>query len=270
MKNLKTLILTTALALAAASTLSAQAIVGAWTFGNTSSPGATNTGIFVFLDNGVFFQAEDVNDGGGGSDGMERGTYSWNSGTNVLTINTVPTDTNGDVGVGDLAGGGTINDVDASGNTMDVGGTTFTRVTGASDIVGGWYFGDTLNPGSVNTGVLVYLSNGVYFHAEESNDGELNTSSGMERGTYTWNSGDGTMTWSTAVDTNGELGMSDIYSGIEVSISGNDLSAINTDGDGIGTFSATRVSAVPEPSTYAVIAGVLCLGIAALRRRKQS
>ncbi len=106
MKNPKALLLTITLSLIAASTLSAQALVGAWTYGNTSSPDSSGTGILVFLDNGVYFQAESENtdDAPGGSTGMERGTYTWTS--NTLTIVSTDTDTNGDNGLGDLVGMG--------------------------------------------------------------------------------------------------------------------------------------------------------------------
>ena len=143
------------------------------------------------------------------------------------------------------------------------------RVTGTDDIVGAWSFGNTLTPGSVNTGVLVFLDHGVYFHAEEVNDGD-GGSTGMERGTYTWNSVTGATTLSTTVENNGDVGMSTIDSGATFSVSGSTLTITNPDGPATGTFDLTSVSAVPEPSTYAVIAGVLVLGIAAIRRRKQS
>jgi len=85
------------------------------------------------------------------------------------------------------------------------------RVTGGSALVGGWSFGDTLNPGSDNTGVVVFLSNGCYFQAQEVNDSG-GGSHGMERGTWTWDMSTGATTFNAIVDTNGETGLSGIDS----------------------------------------------------------
>jgi hypothetical protein len=78
----------------------ADAIVGGWRICDNAS---NDTGILIFLDNGVYFHAEvDPVDGSG----MERGTYTWNSGTETLTINSTPVDINNQIG---LAGAGSLN-----------------------------------------------------------------------------------------------------------------------------------------------------------------
>ena len=72
-------------------------------------------------------------------------------------------------------------------------------------IVGAWQFGNGA-PGA--SGLLVFQANGIYFHAEDIDSTEPSESDGMERGTYTWNSGSGAFSATTPVDTNGEIGLS--------------------------------------------------------------
>lgn len=176
-------------------------IVGAWQFGDGA---ADASGVLVFQANGTYFLAEDAT--GSANDGMERGTYSWNEGTGVLTA-TQDTDTNGESGLSNAPGvptvvvdGGTLT-ISSAGNALSL-----TRVSAtASPIVGGWRICDNANN---NTGILVLLSNGIYFHAEV-NDGDPTGADGIERGTYVWNPGSGALTVTPIVDTNGTLGGSD-------------------------------------------------------------
>jgi hypothetical protein len=70
-----------------------SAIVGSWLI-----PGEQT--IITFLANGFYFHAEESNDVPDGYDGMERGTYTWDSFSGVLSA--VPiTDTNGWSGLSD-------------------------------------------------------------------------------------------------------------------------------------------------------------------------
>ena len=261
---MKRLLLAAALCLMAASTLSAQAIVGAWYVGDTSSG---DSDVLVFFSNGYYMHMND--DDTGGLDGYERGTYTW-SGVNGTSFTVMAiADINGDNGLshndntsatisitGDIF---TATDFDGEGT----GDSILTRVTGAKDIVGAWYEGDiTAND---STAVVVFMSNLTYFTAsDEGTDGDGHP--GIERGSYTWVSDTGEFTSSTAVDTDGSSGFSGAPFITNITISG-DIMYL-TDSEETGTFNS--VTAVPEPSTYAVIAGVFVLGIAALRRRKQS
>lgn len=248
----------------------AQSLVGAWTYGNTASPTSSGTGTFIFLSNGVYFHAESENtaDAANGQNGMERGTYTWDSGTGSLTLNSVAANTNGDWGLSSVGTGNSISFTVTGDSLLADGSTTMTRVTGSSSIVGAWTYGNTLTPTSSGTGAFVFLANGVYFHVESENTADAaNGQNGMERGTYSWDSGTNTFTLASVdVNTNGQWGLShDPGQGnsFSVVVSGNSLIA-----DG-GTPLA-RVSAIPEPSTYAMLAGLAALGLAAWRRRRQT
>ena len=72
----------------------ASAIVGSWFI-----PGDPTT--VTFLADGTYYSTEEEDDAPFGYDGMERGTYTWNSSTGVLTANP-STDTNGDTGLSSL------------------------------------------------------------------------------------------------------------------------------------------------------------------------
>jgi len=250
-------LLLAAFALLAVCSASAQAIVGAWTYGDTAAPTSAGTGAFVFLPNGVYFhmESENLDDAANGQNGMERGSYTWNSGTNLFTLNSVDVNTNGEWGLSDDPGPGNSFTIDFSGNTAD----NLTRVTGGSAIVGAWTYGNTLTPTSAGTGTFVFLPNGVYFHAESENvDDAANGQNGIERGTYSWNSGTNLFTLNSVdVNTNGEWGLSDDPG------PGNSFT-IDFSGSTAGNL--TRVSAIPEPSTYAVLAGLGVLGFAIWRR----
>lgn len=278
MMKFRSLLLTAALACSLVSMAHAQAIIGAWSYGDTLTPGTEGTGVIVFLDNGVYFHAESENtdDAENGHNGMERGTYTWDSGTGAFTSNTI-VNTNGQWGMSH----DTPSPLTISGGILTVhdGEEQFllSSVTGASPIVGAWTFGNTLNPDSSGTGVIVFLGNGVYFHAESENVADAANGptgsgpddfgfGGMERGTYTWDSGNSLLTLtSVAVNTNGQWGLSDdpgVGNTLSLSVSGNSMLV-----DGETTL--TRVVAVPEPSTWALmLTGSALAGFAAWRRRR--
>lgn len=195
-------------------TPSPQEIVGAWQFGN----GASNaSGVLVFLPNGLYFHAEDIVADGGDTDGMERGTYSWDPSSGALTI-TTNVDTNGSIGLSHPQGQFTLLvDEDGSGITIsDTSGSSHLERVGfnSSDWTqGGWALCD--NKGLI-TACLVFLPNNRYFHMEVySADGsngndDINGSTGMELGTYSYDQGlQRVIATSIDVDTNNEYGLSD-------------------------------------------------------------
>ncbi len=98
-----------------------------------------------------------------------------------------------------------------------------TLVSGQS-IIGAWQFGDgTAN----NSGILVFLTSGIYFHAEDIVE-DTSEFDGMERGTYNWNQTTGNFTATQAVDTNGEIGLSHPIGNFLFTVSNNTLTAADS------------------------------------------
>ena len=274
MKNLKSLLLPAALALLAVCSASAQTIVGAWRFGDTTTD---DSGVLVFFGNGTYFHIEDTTPGAGpsGFDGFERGTYSW-SGTNGTSFTATPiNDTNGDIGISSIFSGTTLSisgnsfvftDADGLGSGP---GETLIRVTGANALVGAWYVGDvTGSQATNNSGVAVFLNNGRFFLARDLPNGDPDGADEIEHGTYLWNPGTGTFSFpnSALVDQNANVGLYSPPLITSFSVSGSTLTGF----DG-GNFYLTSVNstAIPEPSTYAALAGLGALGLAFWRRRQR-
>ncbi len=255
MKNLKSLLLPAAFALLAVCSTQAQTIIGAWSFGNTAT---SDSGVLVFFSNGTYFHVEDTIDGSG-YDGYERGTWSWDGiNGHSFTVSGI-SDYNGGIGLSTLNAAATLSISGNSfvfGNPDGLGGTgdTLSRVTGGNALVSAWYDGDVTS--ALSSDVVIFMPNNTYYHISDRG-----VNPGMERGTYTWNSG--TLAFSNTVlfETNGSAGISGNF---EASVSGNIL----THTDSFGPSMLTSVSAIPEPSTYAALAGLGALGLALWRRRK--
>lgn len=195
-----------------------QAIVGAWQFGDGA---ADDSGVLVFLANGVYFFAQDTVADTDWQDGIERGTYTWDAQTGALSVLTnAASDTNGEIGLSHPNGSYTVT---VSGDTLTMadadGPFELARVgfDGANPIEGAWPWVD--NKGNI-TACFVFLANNVYFQMEvfsaDGSNGNPDTSgaSGMERGTYSYNAGNGRLeATSIAVDTNGEYGLSHLTLG---------------------------------------------------------
>lgn len=202
-------------------TLSPQAIVGAWQFGDGAS---NDSGALVFLANGTYFHAEDIVEDGSDTDGIERGTYSWDPTTGALTVST-DVDTNGTIGLSHPNGQFTVQlDQDGTGITIsDSGGSTHLDRVGfnsADWTEGGWALCDEKG---LITACLVFLPNNRYFHMEvysadgsNGNDDD-NGATGMELGTYSYDSGlQRLVATSIDVDTNNEYGLSDPIVGYDI------------------------------------------------------
>ncbi|MBK1880526.1 leucine-rich repeat domain-containing protein, partial [Pelagicoccus mobilis] len=226
----------------AAAADSPTAIVGAWQFGD---PAGEGSGVVVFMENGTYFMAEDmetpdvVDEEDPDSDGMERGTYMWDSYSGAIDFDT-KVDTNGTIGFSHpdeneriLVSGGILNFV-TDEEEFGLAGV-------ASDedpLVGAWEFGAGI---ANDSGVVVFLSGGRYFHAEDGADDDEFANDGMERGTYVWS--DSNLTATAIVDTNGEFGLSDIGGSVGLSLDGDELELTAGDED---PFTLNRVVAAEQ------------------------
>ena len=187
--------------------LFASPIIGAWVHNNGI---ANDSDVLVFLPNGIYFHAED---GSGASDTMERGTFSWDEATSQLSLTPITV-----AGASELPASLYFPIV---GNQAE--GGEFQRVTSAHNpLVGGWSFGDTTQA-DTNSGVLVFLENGVYFNAQDVEADPPYFQDGMERGTYTWDPATRAFSNVQTADTNGEVGISDPRTSFKISVQGDDL-----------------------------------------------
>ena len=235
----------------------APAIVGSWHIDLPNIQGVT-----TFLADGTYFDAIDVT-GDSVHTGIEWGNYSWNDITGEVTATSLG-DFNGNWGIaGDVDGSQFFS---ISGDTASVfqpgcsgcGHSDERVLHPANSIVGTW-----LVPGGF-AGTITFLANGSYIHGEEAHDGGL---SGVERGTYSWDSVTGVLvTTSIVTDTNGVSGLSHPHGTTFVSLNASGCLTF-TDDLGSGDLVAAPV---PEAQTYAMmLAGLGLVGGMAARRRKQ-
>ncbi len=214
---------------------SVDAIVGAWQFGEG---GSDASGVLLFQADGTYFHAEDVVPDGSEVDGMERGTYTWDANSGLLTA-TQDIDTNGDLGLSAPVPSFTAT---VNGNTLTIAdseSTTLNRVNDPNNfIVGGWRICDNADS---NTGILIFLDNGVYFLAEvDPVDGN-----NMERGTYSWNSSTEDLTInSTPVDTNHNVGLAGAGT-LPASVSGRKVLTIGDDGEATKLYRVSNAAVLP-------------------------
>ncbi|MBK1877519.1 hypothetical protein [Pelagicoccus mobilis] len=213
-----------------------QAIVGAWPLGDGTEKGS---GVIFFFPDGHYFHMEDVD--GDEPPGLEKGTYVWNSSSGK--IGGVPfEDTNGEAGLSHPR--------EEENLRLLVNGDTLTVSTSEGDdniekanepansILGPWINGD---PGDVDFLCVYFWENGDtdYFMVGEQIDPEdvheeENASSGIERGTYTWDSETGVFSANVIVDTNGDYGVSSLdgVAGVTFTVSDDVLTvAIEEEGE---------------------------------------
>lgn len=159
----------------------------------------------VLLDNGRFVIFD--NSGGEDEDGMESGTYSFNSSANTITF-TVTYDNNGDeAGINDVSGEAIPMSLTDSQLTLSFTDEDFVlnKQPVGETIVGTWLYSD----GSLH---LVLFQDGRFMFGEEAG-GEPN---GMEAGTYVYDSNAGEISFNVTFDKNGEAGINDDGEGSNV------------------------------------------------------
>lgn len=208
-------------------------IVGAWT--NPSDP---NSGAVIFMKDGTYYQiAANVPANQTGTNGFERGIYTWDSTTGNIQVDTL-VDTNGDEGIGDSN--------DRAGILVSVAGDTLTAVVSPTDtttlvrvptdlnnLTGAWIQGDPT--GLDQSRVFVFMNDGTYLLAEDSDPlvNGFGGHDGMESGTYSIDS-NGLLTSTTLIDTNGDWGLSDSIGQVHVFLGPDGLTAIGGDETGSG------------------------------------
>ncbi len=229
---MKTLAIALSLTAFAASHLAAQSIVGSWFI--TRAGQAKSDAVLTFLANGTYVMAEDGNSklDPSGRDGMERGTYKWNTTTKAFSVKTL-VDTTGEWGLSDAD----FKSATISGTkltiTDDGGSFTLKRVAGAGKLVGSWY----LKEGK-GYAVATFLSDGTYFMVQDGKAGSGGRT-GVERGTYQWNAKTKAFTRKVQLDTNGTWGFSDNLRRT-LTLSGN---RITLDVESEGKYTASKVAA---------------------------
>jgi hypothetical protein len=213
--------------------LSAQSIVGAWLIRNAGQ--AKSDAVITFLANGTYTMAEDGNSTAdpNGRDGMERGTYRWNSATGAFSSKTL-VDTTGEWGLSNSE----FKSVSVSGAKLtlvaDDGEFSFSRVTSKRPgIVGSWYLKE-----SGGYAVATFLADGTYFMVQDGPRGG-GGKTGMEFGTYKWNPITQSFTRKILLDSNGTWGFSDPLKR-SIEISGNKMTMTV---QGEGKFTLSRVVA---------------------------
>lgn len=214
-------------------------IVGAWT-----QPGDPHGGAIIFMKDGTYFQiASNVPANQTGTNGFERGFYTWNSATGNIQIDTL-VDTNGDEGISDSN--------DRAGITVSVVGDTLTATVSPTDITtlvrlpndlasftGAWVMGDPTQADS--SSVIVFPGDGTYFMAQ---DGDQATNGfgghdGMESGTFSIDLVTGLITATPLLDTNSDWGLSNPIGSSRGFLGPDGLTAIG--GDDSGMFPLARV-----------------------------
>lgn len=196
--------------------------------------------VIAFLSNGTYWHLEHGPAGGGGHNGFEYGTYTWNAATGEVTA-AVLVDTNGEWGLSDLAGTLTAQrNGDRLDFTVEGEGDGFAWRTeiiqGTNRLLGSWHWGAS-DPQS--GGFVMMRGDGTFWMAERgptSTDGQ----SGMEFGHYTWDPASGALKAQVLVDTNGQWGLSHPHDTTILQVQGNQVTATDT-GNPSERGQATRI-----------------------------
>ncbi|TCV86779.1 VPLPA-CTERM sorting domain-containing protein [Sulfurirhabdus autotrophica] len=257
------LLLSSIVVSAAAQASSADQIVGSWLLDNGSS-----FSVATFLQDGRYVDASAVA-GDPAHTGIEWGTYSWNPVSGAITA-TSTGDTNGNWGIA--------NDVDGtqyltvSGNAGTIFQNCGPSCTGSVNrilpsspqIVGSWLFDS-----SGTQVVTTFLQDGRYMEASVVAGDPTHT--GIEWGTYSWNSSTGAITATSAGDTNGNWGIANDVDGTQYfTVSGNTGTMFQNCGPSCtGSLNRILPASVPVPAA-AWLMGSGLLGLIGVARKRKA
>lgn len=212
-------------------------LVGTW-FTPTGDGGIA---YITFLDDGTYYHTEDGTADDSGHPGLEAGTYTWNTMTGALSA--IPTvDQNGEWGLSNqdpavkyFVQNGRLELVDGEDTYI-----LQRPASSAAAIVGSWVIISEGRPA-----VIIFLADGTYRHTEvgASVGGGF---SGMEKGTYVWNSTTGAFSATPTLDQNGEWGLSHQQAPLRITASGDQLTIL----EGSLTFVGQRADATTALSVF--------------------
>lgn len=206
---------------------------GSW----VPAPGELDgTLVLTFIDGTRFSLTRTGGDPQDGQDGVEVGTYTWNSDTGAFT-RTITTDTNGGWGLS-----GTEGDVSFTSEgdrlifylAQDDATITFDRVNDPESLVGGW-----VPAAGELSGTLVLTFDGTRFTLVRTGGNPADGEDGLEIGTYSWDTDTGAFTSTILVDTNGGWGLSGVEGSISFTLGGDVLTFYSYDS---GTINFERVA----------------------------
>ncbi|MBI2770817.1 MAG: hypothetical protein HYX47_14415 [Burkholderiales bacterium] len=230
-------------------------LLGSWYAPNPG--GGTDQIVFTFLADGTFLVADKGTQSRDptGQSGIEWGSYTWTESSGAFGA-TAQVNTDGQWGLSNSG----MNSMRVSGDTLTLAGTqgsmTATRTPAvAGALAGSWY---APNPGGgTDQIVFTFLADGTFLVADKGTTARDPTGqSGLEWGTYTWNSTTGALALSVQVNTDGQWGLSNTGS-LRAQVSGSTLTL--TTGEGVMTIQRVPVGS----ATVAVTTGITLTGSAA-------
>ena len=169
-----------------------------------------NKTIITFIDERKYFVTQNVNEALDplSMDGMETGTYTWDSITSNFSLTNV-IDTNGDSGLTSMQGETDSGSVSIAGNTLTLfdaeGDSLLVKVIDSGNpLIGSWYIAEG------NKTVVTFIDDSQYFVTQEVEASELTaippSFHGMEYGTYTYNTNTSGIVFTNVIDTTGDSG----------------------------------------------------------------
>ena len=181
-------------------TIPSTNILGSW-----GAMDSENGVVITFLSNSTFvFSQHNATPDDSGQTGVEVGTYTWDSDNGAFNA-VVSVDTNGEWGFSHPSP--TL--ITVSGNSMDITypgdePRTIDKVSSSTgSVIGAWGGMD-----SESGVVITFLNNSTFVFSQHNSTPDDSGQTGIEVGTYSWDSANGAFNAIVNVDTNGEWGFS--------------------------------------------------------------